>query len=334
MVRKSRETSLFVFGNGFDLEHGYDTRYSDFKEWLMTAPDGEGFVGQFEDALEQLRGELPDFISYLPNADDYYESDNWLWSNLEKALGCLPNAYEEAFYKTEEGFSNLHENCPEMGDDVENNPGERETVQSIIKFPNLNTIIDDFYTQLSDWIESVDSRIHDSSFVGTWSRPFQHGDKALTFNYTHTLEEIYKIPRPEILHIHGESGSVTNPIILGHDDIEPPSDLFDGSEAYKIVDSVYGYSTRRTAKDTESIIERNDSWFNSLKGVDNVLVYGHSLNKLDHPYFLRLMEATRSTSWFIYVHGSDTVPRRLSEKAQEEKIRLHERDDKEFWVRS
>lgn len=337
MMKKSREMSLFVFGNGFDLAHRYATRYSDFKKWLMATSDGNQLVGKVEDVLGQLRGEPPDYVGYLPDADDYYESDNWLWSNLENALRFLPGAYEDMIGQAQEYFDErsqeLLDHDPDLAGNVENDPGEQGSVFATLDIGELNETIDDLYSKLSDWIDAVDSQIHTPSHIRTWSRPFQHGDKVLTFNYTHTLEEIYKIPRSDILHIHGEADNPKNPIILGHD-MDLSSDVFegsDGSAAWRIVDRILRYSTRKTAKPTEAIIERNKGWFDSLKRVDKVVVYGHSLSNVDFPYFSHLMEATRSASWCIYTHDSAKVPSYFLGKARNEKIQLDEKDDTEFW---
>lgn len=340
MISKSREQSLFVFGNGFDLAHGYHTKYCDFKKWLMATLNGNRLVEEIEDVLGQLRGGLPEFIDSLPNADDYYESDNWLWSNLENALSSIPDAYENMIEKAQVCFDDrkqeLYDHDPEMADNVENDPAEQDSVRSTLDIPELDKTINGLYSELDEWIDSVDLRIRASSFTKKWSRPFQQGDKALTFNYTHTLEKIYGIPYSQILHIHGEAGNDNNRIILGHD-IDLSSVVFDESDesaAWRIVDGILGYSTSKTAKPTELIIEQNECWFDSLKRVDNVLVYGHSLSEVDLPYFLRLMEATHSTSWCIYAHDSAKVPLCLLEKARDEKIQLDEKDDKEFWNRS
>ena len=341
MMKKSRETSLFVFGNGFDLAHGYKTRYSDFKKWLAATPDGNQLVKEIEGVLERLRGELPDYTSYSSNADDYNDPDNWLWSDLENALRLLPDSYENlideasaSFKEREQEFS---ESDPAMAGNVENDPGEQDSVYSAFDFDGLDDIIDNLYAKLSEWIGSVDSQIYASpSTRRKWSRPFKCGDTALTFNYTHTLEKLYKIPRSEILHIHGETDDDTNPIILGHD-VDLSSGVFEDLSkdvASEIVDKILGYSTKKTAKPTELIIERKERWFDSLKRVDNVLVYGHSLSEVDLPYFWRLMEATPSTSWCIYTHNSAKVPSYLLQKAKDEKIQLDEKDDKEFWNRS
>lgn len=59
--------TLYILGNGFDLAHGLNTRYSDFRDYLANSKNDD-----FKLLKEQL--------------DDLYDQDE-LWSDFEKALG-------------------------------------------------------------------------------------------------------------------------------------------------------------------------------------------------------------------------------------------------------
>ena len=50
---------LFIIGNGFDLAHGFDTRYSDFLLWyLMKCVKSAGRERKYEDKIIKITSPL------------------------------------------------------------------------------------------------------------------------------------------------------------------------------------------------------------------------------------------------------------------------------------
>jgi len=57
----------------------------------------------------------------------------------------------------------------------------------------------------------------------------------------------------------------------------------------------------KTFKPTARLIEQNRPFFDSLSGVEEVLLLGHSLQAVDHPYYRRLLAipGMASARWWI-----------------------------------
>lgn len=131
----------------------------------------------------------------------------------------------------------------------------------------------------------------------------------LTFNYTDTLETIYDIPKANILHIHGARGTGDD-YIVGH------SNYRDDDKAYDDNDILFKQQTRAKIigwmnnqyKDSEAIASYNDSYFRSLSNIQQVIVLGHSLNKVDLPYFKKIAEVTGvNTLWEFSFYERDDI---------------------------
>lgn len=61
-------------------------------------------------------------------------------------------------------------------------------------------------------------------------------------------------------------------------------------------------------KDANAIINRNSDYFNGLNDVKQIIVLGHSLNMVDLPYFLRIVEATGTdASWKFSFYGTQDI---------------------------
>lgn len=59
-------------------------------------------------------------------------------------------------------------------------------------------------------------------------------------------------------------------------------------------------------KDTDAIISRNESFFSSLKDIEQVVSIGLSFGNVDTPYLLRIAEEIKPTSkWIIYYYSED-----------------------------
>ncbi len=63
-----------------------------------------------------------------------------------------------------------------------------------------------------------------------------------------------------------------------------------------------------SAKKTSEVISRNHSYFKSLEGIKNIVVIGHSLSKVDYPYFKEIIKYNKDSSelkWFISWYSKD-----------------------------
>ena len=276
---------LIVIGNGFDIAHGLPTKYSDFMEYLVAENEWA-----FYEALEK----------YIPKED--------LWNSFEEALGYLDFEQiqeDNSCYFLDYGDDNWHDSA---NHDFQYMIGEDLSFASNI--PHY----------FSEWIESINTSV--TPLVS--SNVLNRNCLFLNFNYTDTLERVYAIPATNILHIHGNALRGDN-LILGHHDAalfqEKVIPAFNSAEEHEMyMDSldedfrlqeareiIKGYF-RKTYKDTASIIQQNQPFFNALLPTDEIYILGHSLSPIDFDYFFEIARSVSpSCKWHISYYSQDDL---------------------------
>lgn len=129
----------------------------------------------------------------------------------------------------------------------------------------------------------------------------------LNFNYTETIENLYKFRN--ILHIHGRINDMHS-IILGHREyVDQDYDLrFTG--AYEIATL-----EEDLRKDVNKIINDNSNFFETLKNINEVYVYGFSFSKVDKPYIKKIIASIdKSAIW--YLHGSKVESKNMCDYSE------------------
>ena len=242
---------LWILGNGFDLAHDLPTSYEDYHSYLLKQNE-KWLVGMLE--------------YYFGN--DVHSSKNYLWSQLEKALGI---------YDVKAIYDFLKEGHSMDLDHVSRFVGE---VEAEVQYHFVG-ICDKFNETFAGWCEQI---------ILEGIKPlekfcFSSSDIFLTFNYTDTLERVYGIDENQVLHIHGRA-SKGEELIVGHNNHARipygiKDDFLDNTANYRaIVETI-----NRLEKKSKKIITENCSFFNGLGSVDEVSVYGHSIEEVDIGYF-------------------------------------------------
>lgn len=122
-----------------------------------------------------------------------------------------------------------------------------------------------------------------------------------SFNYTDTLENVYKIPSDKVKHIHG---MVDRPI-YGHTSSQcqvyaPETNSWCITDD---ADDVVKELFHNTRKPVNEIIIREKSYFQSLASVNIIYVMGHSLNAIDAPYYKEIINSiSNNAKWIVYYH--------------------------------
>lgn len=284
---------LYIIGNGFDLHHGLKTSYYNFAQYL------EKKDTKLYDLLER-------FVSYSPE-------DNSLWSRFEENLANLD---------ADELLSENTDYLPDIGSD-DFRDGDFHTFGYVMDkiCKSLTSGLKEHFKEFILSIEYPDT---------IWEKKIRLDKEAtfLNFNYTNTLERIYRINQKNIKYIHN---SVYNSeeIILGHaidpkkfekQLPEPPESLTEDEiiEWYSENDSCdYSYDTGRNNlhkyfklmhKPTADIISSNASFFHSLKDVEKIYVYGHSISQVDIPYFEEIVKyISKDTKWEVSYYDDESV---------------------------
>lgn len=257
-------STLFVLGNGFDLQHGLPTMYDPHLKTI--AMKAERFPGEWES----------------------YSIGGNLWSDVEERL---------AHPDIDLVLDHLSQYNPDLGSDRE---GDRDAI--IHEAEQLLTLPLDEFARRAD--ENLDYTVPLQKFGGL----FQSGDRFLTFNYTHTLEYLYRVDPLRILHLHGESG--VSRLILGY----APGTLqgtrilrqYDDEENFDFYRSrAYGAVARRM-NDFEKVYqhERLVDFIGAItQPLRRILVYGHSFGAVDMPYFEYLARTFKDIPWTVCAYN-------------------------------
>lgn len=281
---------LYIIGNGFDIHHGVNSSFLNFRNWL-------------EKAEPNIYSQLCDLYEISTNEN---KAKEW-WNDFENMLSEVDfNNYVENV---------VIENYPDLSKDDFRDRDYHAAEYAASD--ELGALIYHVKRTFNAWIASLDKaedskRIHlirkDSLFI--------------TFNYTRTLEELYQIPDNQVLHIHGMVGD--DELILGHgknyaelkEDCEmtlsqPPADL-DEEELEDWYSSHYDFVTQQTQevaisqiaslqKDVQQIISDNRSIWDSLAEVEIIHVFGFSFSYIDTPYLSTIINHinTDKVKWEI-----------------------------------
>lgn len=161
---------LIICGNGFDLHHGFRTSYNAYKDFLLSR-----YPHSFRD-FEDFR-----YLS-LSNSDR--------WSDLESSLTI---DYEEFIYNS------ISDYYPDW-----NNDSDSRWYDLDIDIEQQTKFIYDFTGKyFFEWLSDIDYSVAKEK-LGC----IEPEDLFINFNYTSTLEVVYKIPEENVFHIHGSIDSI------------------------------------------------------------------------------------------------------------------------------
>lgn len=265
--------TLHIIGNGFDLRHGIKSRYSDFKDYAWKHCGQRGYhLGVLEKSYPQV------------NAD----GELVLWSDLERALGnpdigaIQAEATEDIEY--------------EEGHEIRYQPQMEDAAGFLVP-----DVFDTFHGLFDEWVNAIS--LDDAEPIEHLPNFDAHG-MFLSFNYTETLEYLYRVQRNQINYIHGRRNT-EDELIVGHcNDVDANSQLPDDPmiydyQAYETIASL----VNEQRKNVSEIIGQNKEYWNGLSVIDKVVVYGHSLADVDMPY---LREVAKSVSadveWYFSIY--------------------------------
>lgn len=161
-LRGQERNTLYIIGNGFDLDHGLKTRYRDFRKWLLEH--------NYDDFVRDMEMMFPEI-----NDDELL-----LWQDFEAAL-------EEA------DPLKIHQKFFQGVDD-----GWYDSKTQHVVIDRIKRRLDRIPELLRDWLTDTTKAIYNIHEKYDLSRDSLY----LSFNYTLLLEKVYSIPSDRILHIH------------------------------------------------------------------------------------------------------------------------------------
>jgi ligand-binding SRPBCC domain-containing protein len=288
-------SALYIIGNGFDMYHGLDTRYKSFGVYLKH---------HYEEIYEYLLK-----YYYFQDVDDNEKNEySPSWAELEETMADLD--YEEVL---EDNKNYLPGTYGEGFRDSDYHTFDQEIERVVDKLTK------DLCSAFREFILAV-TFPHDVNHKLIQLEP---NAVFLNFNYTDTIEKYYGVHPMRLLYIHGKAKAADQDIILGHGvdpdnfaDAEPvapdgltPEQLDQWIEE-KSDQYDYAYDSGRKTmlsyfyhsyKFTGDIIQKNTPFFEKLKNIKNIYVFGHSLAMVDQPYFRKLIDAINiiHTLWVV-----------------------------------
>lgn len=271
--------TLYVIGNGFDLHHNIPSRYSDFQNYLNANHHA------------YLAGQIETFYPSIVNSPKYE------WGDLEIALGKIDfkTTYNECNFGIETDYDHMMQTAAIL----EDNPQQM-----------LEDALNELHTRFEEWVNSIDI----SSEKDNTLYQFNANGIFLNFNYTETLEELYRVPQSSITYIHGRRGG-NRELILGHCvEINPAKAFLEDNaiyedEGYKGIIEV----ANAQRKNVHEIIASNKEFWKAIKNVNRVIIYGHSLSKVDLPYFQMIFHSiTENAEWHFGYHSDKDKRRAFS----------------------
>jgi len=277
-LSKLVERKLFIIGNGFDLHHGIESRYSDFAFYLERV-DRHAFR----------------------IAEEYVVPDKDLWSVLEERLAEVDvdqiEDYAENFLAS-------------YGAQDWSDSGHHDYEYEIGQI--CDAISTTLRKHFADWVRQLEIPAHAAAAV----RCIDPSAVFLNFNYTPTLQQIYGVPNDHVLHIHGSAMDTNSEIVLGHAWNRQGSELrsrFTDEDTdvrvaggFQLIDDLLA----ATYKPTREILERNKAFFDDLGRVTEVFVLGHSLAHVDEPYFGAVLDRVDpKANWNVSYYNDEVAAR-------------------------
>ncbi len=285
--------TLYIIGNGFDIHHGMNTNYVNFKTYLdKNHPELIRKMDKFYD------------IDFIPK----------FWNKFERSL---------KYFNPEELENNYCNYLPDIiSDDYRD--GDWDNLRIYI-LEELDLLRVELQQAFNNWIESqlppkdIDSR----------KITIQVDAKYLSFNYTDILETVYHISRDKILYIHNRVKEGKD-LLYGH--AWDPSEWVEAREP-KMPDGLtpnqqqewidnrndqYHYSIylgkleineffTSLYKDCSKNIELHKTFFADLKDVKKIYILGHSCSDVDIDYYREIVQniTVQTVDWFVSDYNGD-----------------------------
>ena len=314
---------LFIIGNGFDRAHDLKTDYLYFKKFVYQQAFGEDELLeslQSEDAIKLYLNRIDEEI-LLEEIDDYsipemqmaldggdlYPDDVILYKLLYQLMSQITET-EKFWSDFEEKLADFNKvsianiDCIYNARDFDgiimaNNANEiGETLAKYVLY-SLNKLfklwIEETYFE---WVDRILRNGENSCYKLLKATVLKNHDATfLNFNYTKTLEDLYRIPEQNIFHVHGVIGESQFVFGHGHDSEE---DDFNPLNVGAYLEEV----VNKLKKPVDRILTDNIQFFKSLSSIKEIYFIGFNIrdeNGVDAPYFKEIFKQTPNVSIYV-----------------------------------
>lgn len=271
---------LFIIGNGFDISHKLKTSYDDFEKWISNRD---------KELYNKISFMMKEHNTLICNSKDQLK-----WSDFERSF--------HEIIQGDWGQSFIEESIQEyLSDPGDPNFSDSDWGALVYELEEQLVSLAEVKTLFKEWISSIVEptiKQHRPKYV------FNKEDIFFSFNYTTTLETIYKIEESNIYHIHGDYQNV----IVGHNGIfsdnfskeyDPENDQTMLSDAMSSISTLHAGLSKDVDKQINKLKE--SIFFSGLKSVNKVYVLGHGYGEYDCPYYEMISkEVTNECVWNFY----------------------------------
>lgn len=290
MARNEDIENLYIIGNGFDLHHKIQCKYSDFHKWLcLNNP-------MLENRLFQV----------------YELHHNDFWSSFETNLGALTvESILEGYVYAPMLLFAKHANGDMIALETDNYTGSIGEIGY-----TLERLFNDLQIAFADWIFQLEDANPTYKIQIDKSK-----SSFISFNYTQTLEQVYGVNPSDILYLHGCSTWDTN-LIFGHN-LTPEKLLKNWQNNYseEELEVLIGAANEMSIifKDVNGIIDRHTAYWEAIRNIQRIHIWGLSLSEVDMPYISHIRSiVSNDVEWeFSWLTKTDKeMVKKVIEKLQ------------------
>lgn len=265
----TKEKTLYIIGNGFDLAHGIKSSYADYKSFYSTYEINSGGSSC---KIRPKEREYTENIEKGLDLELFFGNLSGDWSNIEEAIGKYDAEYIKEYIEPE--------------DDKEEDFRKQDELKSSRLQSFFNNTINALRELFKEWVDKIDIRVN----AKHEQYKFNKDDLFLSFNYTEVLETLYGIPINNICYIHGRRG-VDKEYIFGHNN-ELPAITIPEEQNYigyvdikkEVIDKMNDF-----VKPYDECLETLNHYIQKAK-IEKVIVHGHSLGSVDMVYLEKIVE--------------------------------------------
>lgn len=296
---------LYIIGNGFDKHHWIDSGFDDFGRWL-------------EENHSSLFYQLVSIYSI---------SDEKEWQQFEHILGEL-----NVTYQVEEIMEDRRPNWMSLPDDdraFNNAKRDYEAAPEVARY-TFEELFEKVRYTFVEWINQLNEPERKQMITMEKNSTF------VTFNYTDTLESLYKIAANQIIYIHG-CAKRGEKLELGHgktvediqseyysqipEDVDSPEQIehFYANANDWVEEDTYMEIIQRLAvqrKPVEDLIGKlNKLLLDNMTDIVHIHIYGFSFSDIDMPYIATIANHINRNRvmWEVTYYADDEAMRFCSQ---------------------
>ena len=287
MALTDPNTTLFIIGNGFDLMHGVQSSYYNFRDTLGKN-NPLRFALETYLNVEDLWADFEDALAHIDSGAMFGVVDMW----IDDFAAYDPDAQAADFF---------------LAVDAATGPAQ--------------TITNELPRRFRMWVESL--KVPDIAYRPLDG--VIRNSKTLNFNYTEFIEKLYDVDKGNVCYIHGcrrkEKYHPKDKLIIGHIPGAGDSGLvgdyslprYKSSRKQGMVEAGIETAARNlswyddeTTKYCKDIITNHQGFFDGLSNIRKIIVIGHSLSIVDWDYFkeiIRVNKDKKNIEWLISYHS-------------------------------